>query len=69
METLKFKTTINCGNCVKTVTPFLNEIYGVKSWEADTKSPDKILTVNAEGIDSSVIIETLEDIGFDAELI
>lgn len=69
METLKFKTTINCGNCVKTVTPFLNEIDGVKSWEADTQSPDKILTVNAEGVDSSVIIETLEDIGFDAELI
>jgi copper chaperone CopZ len=69
MKTLKFKTTINCGNCVKTVTPFLNEIEGVKNWEVDTNSPDKILTVDAETFDSNIIIETLEDIGFDAELI
>lgn len=67
--TLKFKTTINCGNCVRTVTPFLNEIEGVTSWEADTNSADKILTVNADNVEANVIIETLEDIGFDAELI
>lgn len=69
MQTLKFKTTINCGNCVRTVTPFLNEIEGVVSWEADTNSSDKVLTVNTKEVDAHVIIETLEDIGFDAELI
>lgn len=69
MQTLKFKTTINCGNCVRTVTPFLNEIEGVISWEADTNSTDKILTVNANDVKADVIIETLEDIGFDAELL
>lgn len=69
MATLKFKTTINCGNCVRTVTPFLNDLEGIKSWEADTKNADKILTVEAENLDATIIIETLEDIGFDAELV
>lgn len=67
--TLKFKTTINCGNCVRTVTPFLNDLEGVMNWEADTSSADKILTIEADNIDAKVIIETLDDIGFDAELI
>ena len=26
METLKFKTNINCGGCVKSVTPHLNQL-------------------------------------------
>lgn len=68
MQTLKFKTTINCGNCVRTVTPFLNDVEGLETWEVDTNSSDKILTVNTNNLDANLIIETLEDIGFDAEL-
>ena len=69
MKKLKFKTTINCGNCVRTVTPFLNELEGITSWEVDTSSSDKILTVNTESLDADIIIETVEDVGFDAALI
>ena len=69
MKILKFKTTINCGNCVRTVTPFLNELEGITSWEVDTSSSDKILTVNTESLDADIIIETVEDVGFDAALI
>lgn len=65
--TLNFKTTINCGNCVRTVTPFLNELEGVKSWKVDTENPDKILTVEVENVSPELIIETIEDLGFDAE--
>lgn len=65
--TLKFKTTINCGNCIRTVTPFLNELEGVKSWNVDTANPSKILTVETENTTAEVIIETVEDLGFDIE--
>ena len=65
--TLKFKTTINCGNCVRTVTPFLNELAGVKSWNVDTNNSDKILTVETEDTSAENIIETVEDLGFDIE--
>jgi copper chaperone len=68
MATLKFKTTINCGNCIRTVTPFLNEVEGIKSWNVDTENPDKILTVETD-LDAELIVETVEDIGFDAVLI
>lgn len=69
MATLKFKTSINCGNCVRTITPFLDEVEGIKSWKVDTANADKILTVEAENIEASVIIEAIEDVGFDAELV
>ncbi len=45
METLEFKTNIKCGGCIAAVTPFLNDIEQVDSWNVDTASPDKVLTV------------------------
>ncbi len=65
--TLKFKTTINCGNCIRTVTPFLNELEGIKSWNVDTENPSKILTIETESVTAEVVIETVEDLGFDIE--
>ena len=69
MATLKFKTTINCGNCVRTVTPFLNELEGIQSWNVDTENPNKILTVETDSLKAEVIMEAVEDVGFDAELV
>ena len=69
MATLKFKTTINCGNCVRTVTPFLNELEGIKSWNVDTENPNKILSVETDSLEAEIIVETVEDLGFEVELI
>lgn len=69
MATLKFKTTINCGNCVRTVTPFLNELEGIKSWNVDTENPNKILSVETDSLKAEIIVETVEDLGFEVELI
>ena len=69
MATLKFKTTINCGNCVRTVTPFLNELEGIKSWNVDTENPNKILSVETDSLEAEIIVETIEDLGFEVELI
>ncbi|WP_113636433.1 heavy-metal-associated domain-containing protein [Nubsella zeaxanthinifaciens] len=69
METLKFKTTINCGACVAKVTPILNEQENVKNWSVDTGNADKILTVEGENIDEATLIQSLSKIGYKAEKI
>lgn len=65
MEKLQFKTNINCGGCVKGVTPFLNEIKEIKKWSVDTDIPEKVLTIEGDSLDSQKIIEAVEDAGFD----
>ncbi|MGI4805331.1 MAG: heavy-metal-associated domain-containing protein [Janthinobacterium lividum] len=70
METLKFKTNINCGGCVAKVTPILNGLQGVKNWEVDTAGKDKILTVNAvENLTPQQVSQALKNIGFQSEAI
>jgi len=68
METLKFKTSINCGGCIATVTPFLNQVKGIEKWSVDTSNPMKILTVETDNIQPEVIIETLKKAGYQADL-
>lgn len=68
MEKLQFKTNINCGNCVRTVSGFLNDVKGIEHWEVDTQNPAKILTVEG-ATDAKAIIEAVEDAGFDIEII
>lgn len=65
MKTLKFKTNINCGNCVRAVTGFLNEVKGIEKWEVDTDNPDKILTVKGDKITAEAVVEAVEDAGYD----
>ena len=44
MKTIRFKTNINCSNCLAKVTPSLNHKEGIVSWNVDLDNPDKILT-------------------------
>ncbi len=69
METYKFKTTINCGNCIKAVTPHLNKLEGVAEWNVDTNNPDKVLEVKSDSLDAQSIKSTVEKAGFKAEQI
>jgi copper chaperone len=69
METLKFKTNVNCGGCVATVTPHLNQIQGIGKWNVDTSNPLKVLTVESSGFAPDKIIEKLKEAGYKAELI
>lgn len=66
---LKFKTNINCGGCIKSVSGFINEVQSITAWKVDTDNPEKILTVNGENITASSIIEAVEEAGFDIELV
>ena len=65
MEALKFKTNINCENCLKRVKPFLDKVEGVKSWSVDTQSADKILTVELGTASEEQIVDAVSKVGFD----
>lgn len=65
----QFKTNINCGGCITSVTPHLDKAKGIKSWTVDTANREKILTVEAEGMDSQTIKQIVEEAGFKAEAI
>ena len=69
MKTLQFKTNINCGNCVRAVTGFLNDVKEIEKWEVDTDNPEKILTVKGDDVSSEAVIEAVEDAGYDIELV
>lgn len=69
METLQFKTNINCGGCIAKVTPFLNQVEEIEEWRVDTNNPDKILTISGEELSCDLIVETIEKAGFKAELV
>jgi copper chaperone len=64
MKTLQFKTNINCGGCIKAVTPTLNQQAGAGNWQVDTANPDKILTVSSDQLSSEQVVQAVEDAGF-----
>ncbi|MEN9313438.1 MAG: hypothetical protein RIT42_1544 [Bacteroidota bacterium] len=69
MTTLQFNTNINCGNCIKSVTPFLNALESIEDWEVDTNNPEKVLTVNTEETAATVeaaVLDALQQAGFKA---
>ncbi|CCH57644.1 hypothetical protein BN8_p06845 (plasmid) [Fibrisoma limi BUZ 3] len=71
METLNFKTNIQCSRCVAAVTPFLNNIPSVAhidGWNVDTDSADKILTVQTtDNRIGQEIQEAVKRAGYQAE--
>ncbi|NLC87058.1 MAG: heavy-metal-associated domain-containing protein [Bacteroidales bacterium] len=69
MSTIKFKTNINCSNCVAKVTPFLDKKVGKELWSVDIDNPDKILTVETDDLTSDDIVKTVKRTGFEAEAI
>ena len=67
MKTLKFKTNIECSNCEARVKPLLEKKEGIVSWQVDTDSADKVLTVETESLEANDIIKTIKRTGFVAE--
>ena len=69
MKTVKYKTNINCGGCINSVTPFLNELDNIDLWKVDIENPDKILHVELEDENEHIVIETVKKAGFKIEKI
>lgn len=66
MTTHRFKTTINCANCLRAVTPALNAEPAISAWQVDTTTPDKILTV-ATTLAPAQVQTLVEEAGFAAQ--
>lgn len=66
MKTLKFKTNVNCGGCIATITPHLNQVKGIVKWNVDTANPQKILTVETSDLQAEAIVKVLEKAGYKA---
>lgn len=64
MKTLKFKTNINCGNCLAKVTPKLNEQSGIQSWSVDLEDPERTLTVETVDLEAEDIKKAVLKAGF-----
>ncbi len=67
MNTIQFKTNINCSGCVAKATPALDQVAGVNNWKVDTANPEKILTVTASAA-AQTIIDALHTAGFKASI-
>ncbi|MGB3799859.1 MAG: cation transporter [Lewinella sp.] len=68
MKTMKFKTNINCGSCVRGVTPSLDEHPGIKDWRVDLEHDDRILTVQTEDkLTEAEVAAAVADAGFEAQ--
>ena len=64
MQTLTFKTNINCGGCLKAVAPALNQQAGPGNWQVDTDNPDKLLTVSSDALTAAQVVQVVEAAGF-----
>jgi len=73
MNTLKFKTNLKCAGCMYAIKPYLDDLEGVKSWDVDLDSKDKIVEVVTETATPGEIKEAIEkaigEAGYTAELI
>lgn len=65
----QFKTNINCGGCVASVRPHLDGAKGIREWNVDTSSKDKILVVDPENITEEQVLDIITTAGFKAEII
>lgn len=64
MITVKVKTNLRCGACVKAIQPLLDAEPGVERWSADVSTPDKVLTVEGDGVSAARVGELLGRKGY-----
>jgi len=54
-------------NCVRTVTPILNELDNIESWHVDTDNADKVLHVSLDDENVNAVIAAVKTSGFEIE--
>lgn len=67
MNTLRFKTNLQCGGCVRSATPFLNEAVGEGKWTVDVNSEQKVLEIVDKQVETQTVLNALAEAGFEAE--
>ena len=64
METLRFKTSLKCGGCIKAITPGLESINNIEKWSVDLENPDSLLEVISLTDISEKVIESVKKAGY-----
>jgi copper chaperone CopZ len=67
MSLLEFSTNINCGSCVRAVTPTLDALVGENNWKVNTEDVRKLLSVYPDNIEARQICDALKSIGYSAQ--
>ncbi len=65
MKKAVYKTNINCGGCVATVTPFMEKARSVEEWSVDTDSKNKLLTVSGNDLNKVEVEDLVKSAGFE----
>lgn len=60
----KYRTNLNCGSCVAAVKPHLDNEPAIHRWSVDTADPNKVLTVEGEGLTAEAIERHVAHAGF-----
>lgn len=64
MSERKYRTNLNCGSCVAKVTPHLDGESRIRRWSVDTQTPDKVLTVEGDGVGADAVGQLVAAAGF-----
>jgi copper chaperone CopZ len=63
MTAHRYKTDLRCGACVARVGPLLDAAPGVARWSADVANPDKVLTVEGDGVTAEKVASAIAPAG------
>jgi len=66
MKSYRFKTNINCNGCIKSVTPYLDQL-NQSEWSVDIKDKRKILEVKSDIVTEEEIIEKVHEAGYEIQ--
>jgi len=64
MRTLRFKTNIESPQSVANISNFIDNTQGIKNWEIDLRSSEKILTIRGNLNRPDAIVRKIHKAGF-----
>ena len=60
----RYRTDLRCGACVARVGPLLDAAPGIARWSADVADPNKVLTVEGDGITAEGVADVIGPAGY-----
>lgn len=64
MKTIRFKTNLKCGGCIKAITPGLESLNIIDSWSVELENPNRVLEIKAPEDVSEQVIESVKKAGY-----
>ena len=64
MKTIRFKTNLKCGGCVKAITPGLESLNIIDTWSVELENPDRVLEIKSPEDVSEQVIESVKKAGY-----